>query len=191
VRAVRPSSLLVCALAAAALAGCGRDRLATPDLDRPAEPGPAARATFPKAGLVFERPSAWTFEPGTDPLVARGSSGTAVVAVWRYPRTEPLPRERAALEDAQGTLEDALSTRDTTFALESSRITKVDGAPAIEILGTQTIAEQRRKVRSLHAYAKGAEVVVDTYAAEQDFGAMDRAVFRPLMRSLKIDPPQP
>lgn len=191
VRAARPPLLLAVLVASMALTGCGKDRLATPDLERPAEPGPPARATFPKAGLVFERPSAWTFEPGTDPLVVRGSSGTAVVAVWRYTRAEPLPRERPALEDAQSTLEDALRSRDTTFALDASRITKVDGAPAIEILGTQTIAGQRRKVRSLHAYAKGAEVVVDAYAAEQDFRAMDRAVFRPLMRSLKIDPPQP
>ena len=187
----RPVVLLALVLAAPALAGCGRDRLATPDLERPAEPGPPARAAFPKAGLVFQRPSAWRFEPGSDPLVVRGSSGTAVVAVWRYLRAEPLPRERAALEDARGTLEDALKTRDTTFTLDSSRITKVDGAPAIEVLGTQTIAGQRRKVRSLHAYAKGAEVVVDAFAAEQDFRGMDRAVFRPLMRSLKIDPPQP
>ena len=186
-RALRSAVLL----ATLALAGCGSDRVAAPDLERPAEPGPPARATFPKAGLVFERPSAWRFEPGTEPLVVRGSSGTAVVAVWRYLRAEPLPRERAALEDAQATLEDAVKTRDTTFALDSSRITEVDGAPAIELLGTQTIAGQRRKVRSLHAYAKGAEVVVDAYASEQDFGAMDRAVFRPLMRSLKIDPPQP
>ena len=189
-RAARPSILLACALATLA-AGCGSDRLATPDLDRPAEPGPVTRATFPKAGLVFDRPSAWRFEPGADPLVVRGGSGTAVVAVWRYLRTEPLPREPPALEDAKAELEGALQARDPTFELTSSRITEADGAPAIEVSGLQTIAGQRRRVRSLHAYAKGAEVVVDAYAADQDFGAMDRAVFRPLMRSLKIDPPTP
>ena len=190
-RAARPSILLATALSALAASGCGSDRVATPDLDRPAEPGPATRATFPKAGLIFDRPSAWRFEPGTGPLVVRGGSGTAVVAVWRYLRTEPLPREQPALEDAKGELEGALQTRDPTFELTSSRITKADGAPAIEVSGLQTIAGQRRRVRSLHAYAKGAEVVVDAYAADQDFAAMDRAVFRPLIRSLKIDPPTP
>ena len=190
-RLARPLTLLATVLAALTAAGCGSERLATPDLQRPAEPGPATRATFPAAGLIFDRPSAWRFTPGTEPLVTSGGSGTAVVAVWRYPRSEPLPRERPALEDAQDTLESALTARDPTFELTSSRITEADGAPAIEVEGLQTIAGQRRRVRSLHAYAKGAEVVVDAYAADQDFGTMDRKVFRPLMRSLKIDPPQP
>jgi hypothetical protein len=187
----RPLILLATALAATALSGCGRDRLAVPDLERPADPGPPARAVFPAAGLVFERPSAWRFEPGTDTLITRGGSGTAVVAVWRYPRAEPLPRERGALEDARREFENAVKARDESFELRSSRITEVDGAPAIELVGAETVSGQRRRVRSLHAYAKEAEVVVDAFAADQDFEAMDQAVFRPLMRSLKIDPPQP
>jgi hypothetical protein len=45
-------------------------------------------------------------------------------------------------------------------------------------------------VRSTHVYAKQAEVVVDAYVAPRDFVNVDREVFRPLVRSLKIDPPR-
>ena len=45
-------------------------------------------------------------------------------------------------------------------------------------------------MRSTHVYAKGAEFVVDAYAAPRDFATVDRSVFRPLVRSFKIDPPQ-
>ena len=186
----RPFILLATVLAAA-LTGCGRDRLAVPDLERPAEPVASITATFPAAGVIFDRPSSWRFEPGGAPLVTRGGSGTAVVAVWRYPRAEPLPRSQDALEDARQQLEDAVKGRDPTFELRSSRITEVDGAPAIVLRGAETVVGQRREVRSVHVYAKEAETVVDMYAADQDFEDADRGVFRPLVRSLKIDPPQP
>jgi hypothetical protein len=45
-------------------------------------------------------------------------------------------------------------------------------------------------VRSTHVYAKGAEYVIDAYVAPRDFANVDRVVFRPLVRSVKIDPPQ-
>jgi hypothetical protein len=46
-------------------------------------------------------------------------------------------------------------------------------------------------VRSTHVFAKGAEFVVDAYAAPRDFALIDRTIFQPLVKSLKIDPPKP
>ncbi len=73
--------------------------------------------------------------------------------------------------------------------VEGKRV-EVDGAPAIELLGTATIAGEKRRVRSTHVYAKGAEIVLDAYAPEQEFARVDREVFRPIAASLRIDPPR-
>ena len=181
--------LTAVALAAVLTAGCGRDRLEPPDPSRPASALRDAERSYPEVGLRFMAPDDWTFEPGRAPLVTSTADGTATIAVWRYPRTETLPREKADLDAAQDALVDAARQRDPRFELDEARQTEVDGAPAIVVLGTQQVAEQERRVRSTHVYAKGAEVVVDAYAAPRDFAKVDRAVFRPLVRSLKIDPP--
>ncbi|HEV2813175.1 MAG TPA: hypothetical protein VGW10_07995 [Solirubrobacteraceae bacterium] len=170
--------------------GCGRDRIEPPDTVRPATPAGQAPEAFPKAGLFLDRPGNWPFHPGRPPLVASASSGTATVALWRYLRSEPLPRDDAALAAAQQSLEQAAKVRDASFVLEEGRQTEVDGAPAIELLGTGTIAGQKRRVRSTHVYAKGAEVVLDAYAPAQEFERVDKEVFAPIVASLRIDPPQ-
>ena len=105
-------------------------------------------------------------------------------------RSEPLPRENEALETAQASLEAAVKARDSTFALEGSKRVEVDGAPAIELRGTERIAGRERRVRSTHVFAKGAEVVLDAYAAPEDFERVDKEVFDPLLASLRIDPPE-
>jgi len=146
---------------------------------------------YPDAGVRFQAPGGWPFERGRSPLVASAASGTATVAVWRYPRSEPLPRDEAALEAAREALVDAAKSRDPRFALERSRRVEVDGAPGVELLGTESVAGYERRVRSTHVYAKGAEFVIDAYAAPRDFAAVDPEVIRPLVRSFKIDPPRP
>jgi hypothetical protein len=175
---------------AALTAGCGRERVEPPETVRPAAPARSVPAAFPDAGLFLDAPRNWPFRRGTAPLVASASSGTATIALWRYLRSEPLPRSEEALEAAQTALEDAAEARDGTFTLQSGRRTKVDGAPAIELVGTQTMAGRKRRVRSTHVYAKGAEVVLDEYAAPEDFERVDREVFRPVAASLRIDPPR-
>jgi hypothetical protein len=174
----------IAVLIALAVAGCGRDRLDAPDVEDPANPAPAVRQAYPRLGLYFERPGNWPFTAGRAPLVASTASGTASVALWRYPRSEPLPTDTQALADAQQQLETAARNRDPTFAVERSRRTKVDGARAIEVVGSGTIAGQRRRIRSTHVYAKGNEVVIDAYAAPKDFDRLDEAVFKPLVESL-------
>lgn len=184
------SRLCALAVVAAALsAGCGRDRLEPPDPTRPTASLAEVERRYPQAGLRFEAPGDIVFERGQDPLVASAASGTATVAIWRYPRTEQLPRSDAALEDAERTLVDAIKLRDPSFVLDDVERVRVDGARALQVLGTQRVLGRERRVRSTHVYAKGAEFVVDAYAAPRDFATADKGLFRPLVDSLKIDPP--
>ena len=177
-------------LATVAAAGCGRERVDPPDTVRPAAPQGTGEEAFPKDGLTLERPGNWPFRAGRPPLVASTSNGTATVALWRYLRSEPLPSEDEQLEAAQASLEQAVKARDATFALERSTRLEVDGAPAIELRGIETIAGRKRRVRSTHVYAKEAEIVLDAYAAVEDFDRVDSAVFDPIVKSLRIDPPE-
>ncbi|MDQ3741388.1 MAG: hypothetical protein M3389_10660 [Actinomycetota bacterium] len=170
---------------------CGRERIEPPDTVRPATPSGFAAEAYPQAGVFLDRPGNWPFEPGRPPLLASASSGTATVALWRYLRSEPLPEEEDELDAAQEALESAAKARDSTFVLDEGRRLEVDGAPAIQLLGTETIAGEKRKVRSTHVYAKGAEVVLDAYAPEREFARVDREVFTPMVESLRIDPPAP
>src|ERR671916_2239929 len=95
------------ALASLVAAGCGRERIEPPDTVRPAAPAGTGSEAFPKDGLFLERPGNWPFRPGRPPLVASTSSGTATVALWRYLRSETLPRTPEALAAAQDALEQA------------------------------------------------------------------------------------
>jgi hypothetical protein len=83
-----------------------------PDPSRPASALRDAERSYPAAGIRFQAPDDWTFEPGQAPLVTSTADGTATIAVWRYLRTEPLPREDADLADAQRRLVDAAKVRD-------------------------------------------------------------------------------
>ena len=186
----RPTAAACVAVLAASAAGCGRDRIEPPDTVRPAAPGASVPEAYPEAGLFFDRPGNWPFREGRPPLVASTSSGTATVALWRYLRSEPLPRTPEALVAAQDALEQAVQARDPSFSLEGNRRLKVDGAPAIELRGTETVAGRERRVRSTHVFAKGAEVVLDAYAPPEDFERVDREVFGPIVESLRIDPPE-
>jgi hypothetical protein len=46
-------------------------------------------------------------------------------------------------------------------------------------------------VRSTHLYAYGAELVVDAYAPPGEFARVDRRVFGPMLRSLRVQRPVP
>jgi len=186
----RPIAAIVCIVSVFATLGCGRERIEPPDTVRPQAPVGEAAEAFPQEGLFLDRPGNWPFQRGRPPLVASASSGTATVALWRYLRSEPLPREQAALNSAQDALEQAVKARDESFVLERGSNVEIDGAPAIELLGTETISGQKRRVRSTHVYAKGAEVVLDAYAPPEEFERVDREVFAPIAESLRIDPPQ-
>jgi hypothetical protein len=182
--------LLLVLTAAVALAGCGNRRAAVPDTATPGPPLGTNAATYPQAGLRFGAPAGWHVEPGQAPLVTTITTGRAAIAVWRYPRTEPLPVTARALEQAKSALLAAAAARDATFAPQGARVTRVGGRRAIEVRGTETVEGARRAVRSTHVFAFGAEVVVDASAPPRDFARVDRKVFRPLVRSLHLGPPK-
>jgi hypothetical protein len=190
VRRPAPALLTTTALAALLGAGCGADRVKTPDVSRPFSTGGLAQRAYPAAGVTFQAPADWPFDPGKAPLVASTSSGSATIAVWRYPRTEPLPRGEAALTAAEDALQQAAQARDETFRVQQVRRVRIDGARAIQLVGTERVGSTERQVRSTHVYAKGAEFVIDAYAAPRDFAPFDQAVFQPLLRTVKIDPPR-
>jgi hypothetical protein len=157
-----------------------------PDVGAAQAPRSWTPARFAEAGVRLRVPANWTTKAASSPQVAAVSSGRAAVAVWRYPRAEPAPEGRAQLADARRALLRTVRRRDRTFRLARSQTTSVDGAPAIVVVGAQTMNGQRMGVRSTHLFARRSEVVVDAYAPPGQFATVDRAVFRPLTRSVRV-----
>jgi len=171
------------------LAGCGNTQQRPPDLAVPAPPSGATPLSFDAQGVRLAAPGGWHVQAGQPPLVATIQSGPAQIAIWRYPRTEPLPKTGSQLSQARDLLLQAARARDQTFKEARTAITRLDGHPAIEVRGTETVGGRPQAVRSTHVYAFGAEVVVDAFAPANVFGQVDRDAFRPLARSLRLQAP--
>jgi len=182
-------ALAVGVLCAAAASGCGDRRTPPPDIGRPANPVSFSRAIFPTQGVIFRGPTNWLLIHGYPPEVATIHDGQAFVAIWRYPRVEPLPATTTELRADIPALLRAVRARDRTFALLSARPTTLDRHPAISIEGFETIAGQPLQVRSVHTFYNHAEVVLDSFAPPSDFARIDRLVFTPLLRSVRLRPP--
>jgi hypothetical protein len=186
---MRRASSLACAAAAIMACGCGNQQSEPPDVSAPVHPVGTTPASFDNQGVRFGVPGGWHLRGGAAPLVATVQSGTATIAVWRYPRTEPLPKTKAQLTQARDLLLQTAKARDQTFKEVKTAITKLGSHPAIQVRGTETISGQARSVRSTHVYAFGAEIVVDAFAPAAVFGRVDSEVFRPLLRSLRLRSP--
>ena len=186
---MRRASSFACAAAAIVACGCGNQQAEPPDVSLPAHPVGTTPAFFGQQGMRLGVPGGWHLYHGTAPLVATVQSGTATIAVWRYPRSEPLPKTAAQLTQARDLLLQTAKARDETFKEAKTAITKLGGHPAIQVRGTETISGQPRTVRSTHVYAFGAEVVVDAFAPADVFGRVDRDAFGPLLRSLRLHSP--
>ncbi len=178
--------VLFCAFAPAGTAACGTSRTEPADMEDPRPPGAAVAASYPAAGVRFRAPANWSRRAGSAPLVATISSGAATLAIWRYPRTEPLPKQPDELDRARNSLVEAAQARDRSLQVDSARALTVGGVPAVEVVGTETIAGSRRRVRSTHLYDRGVEIVVDAFASPRHFAQVDQSVFSPLLSSLKI-----
>jgi hypothetical protein len=74
--------------------------------------------------------------------------------------------------------------RNRSFKLSASRITRIQGAPAIELRGTQRIFGRVISTRSVHIYRGFGEYVFEALAPARDFAVADRHVLDPLLRSL-------
>lgn len=172
------------------LAGCGTQRQLPPDVTTPGPPIGSQPASFPAAGLSFLAPNGWLRTDGQGTLVTTISTGEATIAIYRYPRTETLPRTRAELDAALTALVGAAKARDSTFTEIKRGRLRVDGHPAVQLRGTETVVGRPRMVRSTHVYADGAEIVVDAFAPQADFRRVDAQVFRGVLRSLRIMRPK-
>jgi hypothetical protein len=170
------------------LAGCGEERTQPIDTAHPDAPAGERTVTLDDAGLTFTAPANWQSLPPAPPLEGGISSKTGVVAIWRYPRTEPLPANRRQLARAERRLVERIQERSATFALRSSELTEYDDARAIVVTGRQTIAGNPYDVRSTHVFHDGAEIVLDAYAPPEDFERIDDGVFVPLLDSLTVGP---
>jgi len=56
----------------------------------------------------------------------------------------------------------------------------------VELLGDQRLSNGRLRTRSLHVYKGRAEYVIELAADRGDFAALDRTVYRPIRRTLKL-----
>lgn len=184
----RPFAAALAALLMALLAGCGASATPVPGVDAANAPSRWTRARFADAGVRVRVPANWSTQAASSPQVAAISSGRATVALWRYPRTEPLPTGRTALNDARRALLAAVRRRDRTFRLARASATLVSGTPGIVVVGSETMNGQRMGVRSTHLFAHASEVVVDAFAPPAQFRRLDRSVFKPLSRSVRIGP---
>jgi hypothetical protein len=177
-------------LAAAGLvAGCGNSRTPAPLVPPAASPVGKRTVVLEAAGVAFRRPANWPLGQGTAPLIGTVTSGRAAVVLWRYPRVEPLPQTGADLQRARRALTAAARARDRTLRVLSSRVVTVGGARGVQLVADERLGSSRRQVRSTHLYAQGAELAIDAYAPPGEFARVDRTVFAPLLRSLRIGPP--
>lgn len=184
------ANLVTALAAAAALAGCGDARTRPPDLVAPARVPGYARVSLPSAGIRLRRsPSSWRVAAGQPPLVATISSGDGEVAIWRYQRVQPLPATPVATRAALAALLAAVRARDPAIRVLRTKVSSVDGHPALVLIADETIDGSPRETRSTHVFAYGAEVVFDAYAPVADFAAADRAVFLPMVHSAALRRP--
>jgi hypothetical protein len=175
--------VVACALAAP---GCGNDRAKPVDIFTPVAPSGVRDVRFSAVGLSFSAPTNWRLGRRTRPAVFTLTSGEAVVSGWAYRRKEPLPRGSSELRQAGERLVREVKGRDPSFRLSSRRVLRVDGAPAVELVGEQTIDRRLLRTRSVHIFRGGTEYVVEALAPPKDFQRVDSGVLAPLLASLNL-----
>lgn len=178
------AATLTLALAAVVLGGCGIGRVNPPNLNTPATPNRFRLLRYPAAGVELRAPANWTVIGQKPPLVAVIASGPAVISLWRYPRSGAALNAPAQLRGAMRSLVHNARARDPTLKIAATGLTHAGADGAVIIEGYEQVAHQRRRVRSEHVYASGAELVLDEYAPPKQFPSVDRRVFSPVRKSL-------
>jgi hypothetical protein len=142
--------------------------------------------SFPRVGVDIFVPLGWTESVSALPLAATISSGPAVIALWRYSRSAPPPSDALALAAARRALISAARARDPGLVVIRSKLTRIGRAPAIVLDAFERIDRLRRRVRSVHIYVQGAEIVIDEYAPPSQFHAIDHDVFSPVVHGIRL-----
>jgi hypothetical protein len=168
-----------------ACAGCGNARSQPPGFAKLGPPVSLINYTAPGGDVSFGRPSSWLVTTGTPPEVAQISSGDAVATVYAYPRTD-LSLSAAGAEASRQRLIASLHRRAPSFDVQSSRLRKVDGAEAVEIVGAGKIAGHPVQTQSTHVYKGAAEYVIDAYARPKFFDQARTEAFDPMLATMRL-----
>jgi hypothetical protein len=184
---VGPRWLAWLAIPALALAcgGCGNARNHPTGLSQLGTPVSLVDYSTPSGDVSFGRPSTWSVGGGPSPEVAQISSGSAVATIYAYPRTD-LALDQAGVEAARQRLLTSLHRRAPQFVVQSSRVLKVDGAFAVEIVGHGKIAGHPVRTKSVHVYKGAAEYVIDAYARPKFFRQAETEAFDPLLATIRL-----
>jgi hypothetical protein len=183
---VRAHAPLLALLAAAGpLAGCGNERATAPPLGRPDTPVGYETYTSEGGEVSFSRPTNWGVSAGRGPELARVYSGSALVAVYAYPRTD-LPASKSGIDGSRRRLLASLRRRDPSLQILRSRVIAVDGSPSVEVDTSAMVGRRRVIERSIHVYKPGGEYVIDAYAAPSAFVLAERWGIRPLVDSISL-----
>jgi hypothetical protein len=169
----------------ACLAGCGAERESAPSTLLPAD---AAVRTlrFPAAGMGVKVPTEMTVRQRRRPALFSAVRADWFVSGFAYRRREQLPRNRRELAAARRRLEREVRRRDRSFRLLSARATRVQGAPAVDLVGEQVLSKRRLRTHSVHVYEGRGEYVLELAAPPSKFRPLDRDVFRRVVRSLRV-----
>jgi hypothetical protein len=168
-----------------ACAGCGNARSQPPGLAQLGKPVSLVNFTAAAGDVSFGRPSTWLVTAETPPEVAQISSGSAVATIYAYPRTD-LELSAAGAEASRQRLIASLHRRAPSFDVQSSRLRKVDGAEAVEIIGAGRIAGHRVRTQSTHVYKGAAEYVIDAYAKPKFFAQARTEAFDPMLATMRL-----
>jgi hypothetical protein len=145
---------------------------------------------YPIAGyqLKLKVPRNWYTTGAHSPVVVVTSSGHAVIALWDYTSSAPVPSTVAELSTKRATLLAGIRSRDPGFKLLAAVPTSLDDHPAIALAGIENLNGHAREVSSEHIYLTGGELVLDEYAPPSSFATVFEQAFDPVRASLTLVP---
>lgn len=176
----------ILALLATLAAGCGNERSQVSELAAVSPSAQTITFDYPAAGLSLDLPRNFRVEKAKRPGVFRATFGGSVLAAYAYRRREELPGSQRELEIALKRLRKAAQERSPSLRIAQSRTLEVNGARAVELLGSQTISRARLRTRSLHIFKGRAEYVIELLAPPRDFEKLDARVSEAIDDSLEV-----
>jgi hypothetical protein len=178
-----PAGVLVIVLV---LAGCGTSRPAVPSLLTPAAPSGFRTLGYPRAHVALRAPRNWTLLGERAPMVAVISSGPAEITLWSFSDSATPPAGGSGLAAARTALIAAARRRQPGLRVLRSSLVTVGGRGTVELDVLERLQGRLRRVRSMHIYLPGSELVLEEIAPPARFHSVDHLVFSPVKRSLRL-----